>query len=116
MQNLPWRCAVVESYGMEPTILGSVRPIVRGGRVSVVGHAHTSIEVGASPCIVAYRADTAARARHGLPPRYPGHKEEEGAPEVSVARRASPSGAHGPAEERGGDPGPAEARANLVAR
>jgi len=52
MQNLPWRCAVVESYGMEPTILGSVRPIVRGGRVSVVGHAHTSIEVGASPCIV----------------------------------------------------------------
>jgi DNA-binding NtrC family response regulator len=44
--------AVVDSCRMEPTILGSVRPVVRGGRVSVVGDERTSIEVGAAPCIV----------------------------------------------------------------
>jgi DNA-binding NtrC family response regulator len=36
---------------MEPTILGSPRPVVRGGRITVVGQGR-SIEIGTTPCVV----------------------------------------------------------------
>ncbi len=40
------------SSDMEPTILGSQRPMVRGGKVTVVGARHQSIDIGAAPCVV----------------------------------------------------------------
>jgi hypothetical protein len=61
---------------------------------------------------VAYRSDTAARARQGLPPRYPGHGEGERAP---TARGEPPERARGPDEEEARRSWP-EARGNRRTR